>query len=581
MKTSLLLALALGTAMSALGQGTVQFANDARSLITNVFTGALAAPGGNFTAGLYYALDDVWDADRYILIATTPVGPEPGRCDGGIVTTPSLTAPGGFAMFQVRVWETAYGASYEQALAAPARNCRRALVGASNLVRTRTGDGGSLPPGSLTNCCTDRTWSMVSCSVDLAPGLRVADLVVAEPGDTASYLYLYAQLTPASAQPVTFHYRIEPGTAEPGRDFILYPYSGFASLRAGERSVFLGYMHILPDSRVEPDETIVVTLSDVTGAPIAQCQATITIRDAGVPASTMDRSNRLAYAANAGWLDWRPDGTNGVAVGEFICSGFIHGANVGWIHLGDGTPANGVRYANTDGADCGVNHDGLGNLRGLAWSANLGWVNFENTGAPKFDLLTGRFSGHVWSANAGWISLTNASAHIQTEHLAPATDSDDDGIPDAWEIVHTNGLTPFHSASDSDGDGVSDLREYLAGTHPLNPSSNLVAVTEPVSGVGPSPMKVSWTAMPGRVYRVEMRNDLRPETPWVDAGLVGDPSRISGVGPSPMRAEFEFGSSPIYRLFGVGPSPMQEVAGVGPSPMRLFRVVVQSPLSDP
>ena len=54
-----------------------------------------------------------------------------------------------------------------------------------------------------------------------------------------------------------------------------------------------------------------------------------------------------------------------------------------------------------------MNQDGLGNLRGYAWGANIGWLIFSSTGAPKVDLFTGKLGGYVWSANCGWISLSN------------------------------------------------------------------------------------------------------------------------------------------------------------------------------
>ena len=54
---------------------------------------------------------------------------------------------------------------------------------------------------------------------------------------------------------------------------------------------------------------------------------------------------------------------------------------MGWIHLGDGTPANGIRYQNNSASDYGVNHDGLGNLSGLAYGANIGWINARGDGA--------------------------------------------------------------------------------------------------------------------------------------------------------------------------------------------------------
>ena len=38
-------------------------------------------------------------------------------------------------MFQIRVWESVFGSTYEEALAAPPQNDRLALTGRSNLLR--------------------------------------------------------------------------------------------------------------------------------------------------------------------------------------------------------------------------------------------------------------------------------------------------------------------------------------------------------------------------------------------------------------------------------------------------------------
>ena len=88
------------------------------------------------------------------------------------------------------------------------------------------------------------------------------------------------------------------------------------------------------------------------------------------------------------------------------------------INLGDGSPVNGSAYSNNSAADFGVNRDAAGNLRGFAWGANIGWINFETNGSPKMDLLTGNFSGFAYSANCGWISLSNATAFVQSTVFA-------------------------------------------------------------------------------------------------------------------------------------------------------------------
>src|ERR1051326_9018304 len=134
-------------------------------------------------------------------------------------------------------------------------------------------------------------------------------------------------------------------------------------------------------------------------------------------ATTITATNKFRFGGNIGWTDWRGNTNSGAVIGEYVCSGYIYAANVGWINLGSNAPANGIQYQNNSATDYGVNHDGLGNLRGFAWGANIGWINFENNGAPKVNLATGKLSGFVYSANCGWISLSNAFAVVQTDHI--------------------------------------------------------------------------------------------------------------------------------------------------------------------
>jgi hypothetical protein len=234
--------------------------------------------------------------------------------------------------------------------------------------------------------------------------------------------------------------------------------------------------------------------------------------------STINSSNRFAYGANIGWADGRADGLNGAVMGEYVCSGYLYAANVGWIKLGGGFPANGIQYQNNSASDFGVNLDATGKLRGYAWGANIGWVNFETLGDPKLNLWSGVLSGHVYGANVGWISLSNAVAFVQTDTLRPGFDSDGDGIPDAYELTWTGNLTTMNATSDQDGDGVSDLNEYLAGTNPMDPTDYL-RITNFVSNNDNSFYSLTWTSTSLRHYKLQERADLNPLTPWIDLTL--------------------------------------------------------------
>ena len=224
--------------------------------------------------------------------------------------------------------------------------------------------------------------------------------------------------------------------------------------------------------------------------------------------STINATNRYAYGANVGWIDWRGnDGTNGAVIGGFVCSGYLYGANIGWIHLGNGSPTNGVQYSNTATNDYGVNHDGAGNLAGYAYGANVGWLNFESQGAPKINLLTGNLNGYVYGANIGWISLSNAFAFVQADSLDSGPDTDGDGIPDAWEYLYAGNLGTMNAATDNDGDGVKDIDEYRADTDPFV-ATEFLRITALGVNSGGSTSTVTWTSRPTRLYQVQNRGDL-------------------------------------------------------------------------
>ncbi len=259
---------------------------------------------------------------------------------------------------------------------------------------------------------------------------------------------------------------------------------------------------------------------------------------AAASGTTIDPSQPYAYAANAGWVNAYADGTNGAVIGQSFCSGYLYGANLGWITLGDGAPDNGYAYGNADGADAGVNHDGAGQLRGLAWSANAGWLTFEDTGNPRVDLATGELSGFAWGANLGWISLSG----VRTTVLRAGEDSDGDGIPDPWEMRRAGSLRVLSGGGhDSDRDGFSDAAEYGADTDPLDGASLLAFTAFERLGTTNS---LTWTIRPTRFYDLWQTTTLGAGAAWSqsalgvmspDAGstMTREVSSSSPVGPPP------------------------------------------------
>ena len=267
----------------------------------------------------------------------------------------------------------------------------------------------------------------------------------------------------------------------------------------------------------------------------------------GLAASTIDLANRYAYGSNVGWLDWYADGASGGVIGAYVCSGNIYSADVGWINLGNGSPTNGIYYQNLSPNDFGVNQDGLGNLRGYAYGANIGWINFEATGAPKVNMLNGQLSGYVWSANCGWIRLSNAVAYVQTDTISPGTLAPD-GLPVAWLLTNF-GITNINANDDPTGKGMTIKQDYLAGTDPNNANSILRITGGDFSSGGTNAM-LTWNSVPTRYYYLQKALALNSNL-WTDSGL----GLVSPFAGSTTSAGFYDTNAParFYRVQAVQP----------------------------
>ena len=255
--------------------------------------------------------------------------------------------------------------------------------------------------------------------------------------------------------------------------------------------------------------TFMKLLNPLFRNPAAICSLLIASSIASFAQSTIDPTEKFAYSANAGWVNWRPSAVDGVVVTEYFLSGYAYAANFGWINFGDGTPSNGIQYSNASAGNFGVNHDGAGNLSGYAYGANVGWINFGwalpgDSDRPRIDTLTGEFSGYAYGANIGWINLGAGYLFTDSVHCP---DSDTDGIVDSWELVNFTNLTSATATSDSDGDGALDVDEYLALTDPKDPEDRFRILSSGFDFSVPEGT-TEFTSTPSRIYEIELADDL-------------------------------------------------------------------------
>lgn len=136
-------------------------------------------------------------------------------------------------------------------------------------------------------------------------------------------------------------------------------------------------------------------------------------------------------------------------------------------------------------------------------ASSLSLAGVEPAQAGSYDVVISNAFGLTISAPA---TLT-----VQTGQ----TDTDSDGMPDAWETAFGfNPNDPSDAHQDADGDGLTNLQEYLAGTDPRDPASTLRLV---FVGFRPAQGYVfQFNAVSNRTYSLLTRTELGGTSGWVN-----------------------------------------------------------------
>lgn len=142
--------IALVAAASCYGQGTLLFQNSAATAVSNSVVGGRVV-AANFKVQLYYLpwvsdaqVPTTADFDSAAVVATSTLFAAGLFNNGGTpVRVEAITPSGAPGWFQVRAWETAFGADY-----AAASKVIGALVGTSTPIKVDTGDPTVSPAGT-------------------------------------------------------------------------------------------------------------------------------------------------------------------------------------------------------------------------------------------------------------------------------------------------------------------------------------------------------------------------------------------------------------------------------------------------
>jgi hypothetical protein len=164
--------------------------------------------------------------------------------------------------------------------------------------------------------------------------------------------------------------------------------------------------------------------------------------------------------------------------------------------------------------------DGLEGIQALVWRGALTWS--VEVFLP--DTLTGGYEGQTirlaaahenrtsstddiaWPSNATSLLPRTWAPFVLGTYVEDPIDSDQDGLPDAWEKSALKGLAS-NAGADSDHDRFTNGHEHVAGTDPLDPASRLL-ITD-ARRMADGRLRLQWLSESERTYAVQRSSDLR------------------------------------------------------------------------
>ena len=143
-----------------------------------------------------------------------------------------------------------------------------------------------------------------------------------------------------------------------------------------------------------------------------------------------------------------------------------------------------------------------------------------------------RFSYSVVSNGTHILCLISTNGNpgeyvLTTQTVPRLDDSDSDGLPDHWEILH--GLDPLDdgttdpnqgAAGDPDGDGIDNAAEFEDDTSPFDPASAFLVTGVGDSG-GSNSIVITVATEPAAIYRIQFTDDELIAPIWSDFANTG------------------------------------------------------------
>jgi hypothetical protein len=107
------------------------------------------------------------------------------------------------------------------------------------------------------------------------------------------------------------------------------------------------------------------------------------------------------------------------------------------------------------------------------------------------------------ASSTNWALITDGNNLLLSQITG---DTDDNNIPDYWEIEYFGGRTNCDAAADSDSDEMLNWQEFVAGTDPVDDESYFDSTVPPQTD--PNELVITWNSVSGKQYTVWRSSDI-------------------------------------------------------------------------